>query len=298
MKFTQKQLIEFAQKAGVPVVEVVADDYFTRTGRTPEADDYNLDGALQEVHKAITPILQPTIEAALMNSVDSKVKGKYTGEMYTLLAKESGLTRAELAALPVNEAAKMAFTHITSKLGGDTTALQQEIKDLMKKQTDAIAAIEVDRDNKVNEANQKYINRDIKAFLADNIVGKAPLLETADKGYYSELLMNQLQNKYHLSYDEVKKAVSPFKKDNHAVPALNEAGTSVIDFMKEFEAIAKPAGVWKTDQRSVNPADKMRQQQTDQYKKPEQQVEGPRSRRSSRPTPEQVTAKMKEIEEQ
>lgn len=289
MKFTQKQLVDFALKAGVPVVEVVADD---------AASDYSEDTALQDVHKAVTPILKSKIEADLTTSLEPTLTGKITGQMYGLLAKESGLTRAELEKMKIGDAAQHAFTHIQTKLGGDTAALQQEIKDLMKKQTDAIALVEADRDTKVGEANQKYINRDIKAFLADNVVGKAALLETADKGYYAELLFNTLQSKYHLSYDEAKKAVAPFKKDNHAVPALNEAGTSVIDFMKEFEAIAKPAGVWKTDQRTVNPADKMKQAQTDPYKKPEQQTDGPRGRRANRPTSEQVAAKMKEIEDQ
>ena len=289
MKFTQKQLVDFALKAGVPVVEVVADD---------AASDYNEDTALKDVHKAVTPIIRPSIEAELTTALEPTLTGKITGQMYSLLAKESGLTRAELEKMKIGDAAQHAFTHIQTKLGGDTAALQKEITEMARKHTEAIEKLTKDKDSEISVANQRYTDIGMKDYLNTNIVSKAPLLDTADKNYYTEQLLNVLKTKYHLTYDEAKKAVNTFKKDNPAMPALNESGTAVIDIAKEFEAIAKPAGVWKTDQRQVNPADQMKTQKLDEYGKPALQAEGPRGRRANRPTPEQVAAKMKEIEAQ
>jgi len=286
MKFTQVQLIEFAKKAGVPVVEVVADE---------KDADYNEDTALQDVHKAITPIIKPKIEAEMTSDLETKLKGKHSGEMYSLLARESGLTRAELDKLSIGDAAKLAFTHIATKTGGDTAALQLEIKELVSKHAKALDDARVAAEGQVNEANQKYIRRDINSALAESVIAKAPLLETADKKFYTDMLQKHLEDKYHMTYDEAKKAVNLFKKDNHAVPALNEAGTATIDMLKEFESIAKPAGVWKTDNRQASAAEKMKQAQTQTYSKDTApKVDGMRSRK--RISSEEAVAAMEQME--
>ena len=288
MKFTQKQLTEFALKAGVPVVEVVADD---------KDSDYNEDTALQAVHTAVTPIIKSKLETELATSLEPGIKGKVTGQMYSALARETGLTRAELEKMPIEDAIKHATAHVNSKGDKDTTALRQEITDLIAKHAKDKETALAEKDKEIGAAKQRYTDRDIKAFLADNVVGKAPLLEGADKGFWADQLMAKLQSKYHLTYDEATKAVDLFKKDQNSVPALNAAGTAKINLLDEFKELATPAGVWKKDTRATSPAEAMKKQNTQDSHKPVEAATQRISRRANRITAEQINGKIQEIEE-
>lgn len=244
MKVTQDQLIDLAVKAGVPVVEVVADS---------KDSDYDETTALQAIQAATKELIKPAIESELRTSLETQLKGKFSGETYSLLARESGMTRAELEKLPISEAAKLAFKHLGDKLGGDASTWKKELEDLVETHNKTLTAKETEWNGKISAATQRYVDRDINSYLAENIVGKAPLLATADKAFWAEQLRSHLQSKYHLSYDDAKKAVSTFKKDNIEIPALNEAGTATINLMDEFKGLATKAGVWTTDKRNEKP---------------------------------------------
>lgn len=287
MKFTQDQLKDFAIKAGVPVVEIVAD---------AKDSDYNEDTALQDVHKAITPILKPKIEADLSTSLEPSIKGKVTGQMYSVLARETGLTRSELEKMSVEDAIKHATAHINSKGSADTTALRQEITDLVATHNKNLDALKATHQTELGAAQQRYIDRDIKAYLADNIIGKAPLLEGADKSFWADQLLVRLQSKFHITYDEATKAIQLFKKDQTSVPALNAAGTANINPMDEFKDLATPAGVWKKDMRNNNPGEAMKNAKTEDRSKAGQAVQQI-GRRGTRITADQVKEKIKAIEE-
>lgn len=244
MKFTTKQLSEFALRAGVPLVEIVDDE---------KDSDYNEDVALQSVHAAVLPIIKPAIESELTKSLETSLKGKFSGETYSLLARESGLTRAELEKLPVPEAAKLAFTHLSTKLGSDSEKWKKEMDNMLLTHTKAIEEKDKEHNSKLSAAEKRYIDRDVKAFLLDNVVSKSPLSTTADKAYYAELLHAHLEQKYHVSYNDVKKSVELFMKDNIQMPALNEAKTAAINPLDEFKPLATRAGVWQTDTRHMPP---------------------------------------------
>lgn len=247
MKLTQQQLIDLAIKAGVPHVEIVADE---------KESDFNEDTALQSIHAAILPLIKPGIENELKGAMETSAKAKTRGELLSLLARQTGITRAELEKLGTPEAVEFAFKSVSDKLGGDATKWQQEIQTLMDTHNQSITKIKTEEGAKLTAATQRYIDRDINAYLQDNVVAKSPLLPTADKGYWAEQLRSHLQSKYHLSYDDSKRAVSTFKKDNPEIPALNEAGTGTINLQDEFKAIASRAGVWTTDTRNVKPGAK------------------------------------------
>ena len=271
MKFTAKQLIEFAGKAGVPLVEIVEDESLS---------DYDENTALLSVQTAAKDLLKPAIESELKGSLELAAKAKSRGEILSLLARESGIARAELDKLATPEATALVFKTMSEKLGGDAATWKGELDKLVETHNNSLSTKEKEWNEKLTAATQRYVDRDIDSYLSENIVGKAPLRETADKAYYAELLRTHLQNKYHLSYDDAKKAVSTFKKDNPEIPALNEAGTATINLMDEFKGIATRAGVWETDTRNIRPNGNVRQ--NNQQQQQQQQPQAPQTTKGRR----------------
>lgn len=292
MKFTTQQLTEFALEMGVPAVEIVAD---------AKDSDYNKDTATAAVHASRMEILKPQIEQDLTKTLDAQLKGKHSGEMYSILAQLSGMKRAELEAIvgpdgkqSVKEAAKKAFDAVVAKSGQSAEDTKKQIDELLATHNMAIETLTKTKDGEIATAKQRYTERDIDAYLLDNVVAKASLLPNADKNFYVQQLRQDLQKDFHVSYDEAKKIVELFKKDNPQIPALNEAGTAKISIADRFTGLATKSGALVKDMRHIKPdgqqGEKTAPKPAEQYNRPGQ--------RGKRLTADQITKTLTELEGQ
>jgi hypothetical protein len=266
MKFTKNQLIQFAQSLGVPHVEVVDND---------SDADYKQDDAIALVHANQKDILRPQLEAELKPALEEAAKGKHTGEMYSVLARATGMSRSDLEKIvdegtgkkDINLAAKHAVEQIKSTYGKDTAGLQQQIETLIAQHNKNVEELTKTKDAEINTAKQRYIDRDILNYLHDELVSKTPMPPTADKMFWSNELKRQLQDIYHVTYDEAKKTVDLFDKTNTNVPALNAAGNAKVLPAEIWRDISTRAGIVQQDMRQQRPdpnAGQSRQQQANQ----------------------------------
>lgn len=242
MKATQKQLLEFAQAAGVEAVEIVEDE---------AQSDFNMDTALQAVDSAREGIIRPRIETQLRDTIEKEISGLNGGKLDAWLVEHTGIKRADLKGLTDPQKVKAAKDFLVNQLEGDKQATQAKIEELRStmeaERLEAVRSVEQERD----QWKGKYIDRDLLEALQTELKG-APLPEKLDRSIAAKDLKSHLSELYHIQYNEQTKAIELFDKANTTMPALN--GSQKVKIMDEAKAFFEPRNNWMTDMRGANPA--------------------------------------------
>lgn len=267
MKLTAQQAVTLLTALGVQAAEVVDNE---------TDSDYNEETAIAEVDAARTPFL----EATITNSVKSKLAGMSGDKLTQMLAKQTGLARKEFDGKTDDEKVKIAVEHIKS-LGKET---EQSVSDRINEITNALneehtakyKELETERDTWRN----KYTDRDILAAISKGLE-EAPLSQNFKRDIAASDLKRELQNKYHLQYDEAKGELQFFEKGNPEMPAFNDK-KQPIKILDEAKGYFEPRNGWVTttkEQDAIAATNKMAAQNT-QYL-PQQQQQGPQGQKLS-----------------
>ena len=236
---------------GAPVADIVADE--------KDADqDYSQDEALKAVDESRTAIIEPKLTEALTEKISVAVAGKSAGTVRTILARLTGIKRAEFEGLnSEEEMIQKALEHYSANSSKSTEELRKQLTDVSAAHTKALEDKEQEWGKKVKDAQDKYIERDIDAALAEE-VKKIPR-SGGDPSRQAQLLKTALREKYHLHYDEEKKAVQLRRKDNPDVPALNEAGTLPIGVSDSAKTFLTDMGLVVKDTRHEDPNETLKE---------------------------------------
>lgn len=257
-KLTLGQLIEIAQSAGVPHVEVVDEK---------DADkEYTLEANLSLIDASRGAILKPAYKQELESGLAASITGAKTGNLISALIKEFGIERKELEAITKNPDFKTADLLAkakelsSAKYSQDTEGLRNELTNATTTHQQALEAIKSDYEGRLSSANQKYIDRDIESTILE-VLKDAPLPEKSNRLSLAKQLKAHLNENAHIHYDEVTKAISLRDKANKELPLLTTAKTEIkiLDKAKEFFT---DLGVWQTNTTSINPSDVMNRMQT------------------------------------
>ncbi|RYD50663.1 MAG: hypothetical protein EOP52_13460 [Sphingobacteriales bacterium] len=249
-KITITQAFALLSALGAPVAEIVPDD------KGGDAE-YSQDEAISAIDESRTPILEPKIRESLTDQIQTAVSGKSAGVVRTILARLTGVGRADLEGLSQEEAIQKALEHHTSNSSKSTEDLRKQITDLSAAHTKALEDKDADWGKKVKEATDKYTERDIDAALM-GVVNKIPRTG-GDAAAQARQLKAVLRDKYHIHYDEARNEVQLRKKDSPESPALNDAGTLPLSIADSATAFLKDMGVAASDTRSKNPFDTIKE---------------------------------------
>src|SRR5690606_10438275 len=99
------------------------------------------------------------------------------------------------------------------------------------------------------EWKNKYITRDITSNIRA-MLDSAPIPTRADKNILAEDFRNYLAQKYDLSYDESKRAISLFQKGKgeEKIPAIAN-GNKLVSLEDELRNYFEPRNLWEKDMR-------------------------------------------------
>lgn len=246
MKVTTEQLLKFAQQIGANV-ELVEDD------AQSEFDSNTLLSAIDENRKAI---LKPIIEDELRESVSTAIAGKVGGVLERALVKHTGIAAKELQGMSDTEKIDKAFTHYKSSFDTEKAEFAKQLDEVIANKDNERELQLTDLRTQLEVANQKYIDRDTKEYIA-SILKEAPLPEGADRNVFAGDLLNHIRSKYNVKYDEAKKTVELYSKEKPDMPAMNADKNARIGIIDEAKEYFEPRSLWVKDMRDVNPASKM-----------------------------------------
>lgn len=261
MKLTQSQLIQLVQSAGLKSVEVVEDE---------AQSEFNLDDGLNAIDKSRKSIFEPQLEKDLTENLEKQISGKMLGTIRSMLSRASGLSNRKLeeamqSSGEIEDMVKTAFKHKESTMESAGEDVQKRVNELIEAHTKEKEALTQEFTQKITEAEQKYIDRDINEYLYSNVINKSPLPSTADKLLLTSDFKKHLRDKYNLSYNEAEKMLDLMDKGNAKMPALN--GSVKVDIMNEAQQYFSARGQWQTDNRNENPAKLMENAKgTEDYK--------------------------------
>lgn len=261
MKLTQSQLIQLVQSAGLKGVEVVEDE---------AQSEFNLDDGLNAIDKSRKSIFEPQLEKDLTENLEKQISGKMLGTIRSMLSRASGLSNRKLeeamqSSGEIEDMVKTAFKHKESTMESAGEDVQKRVNELIEAHTKEKESLTQEFTQKITEAEQKYIDRDINEYLYSNVINKSPLPSTADKLLLTSDFKKHLRDKYNLSYNEAEKMLDLMDKGNAKMPALN--GSVKVDIMNEAQQYFSARGQWQTDNRNENPAKLMENAKgTEDYK--------------------------------
>lgn len=249
-KLSIGKALKLLQLLGVPVAELVTDD----KDATPDVKD---DDVISAVDTSRSAILKPRWEQENKDANDAAFKGRMLGTLKSAIARAAGIATKDLDGFDsAEEMIKKALGVYDQKFSSDTQELRDKIKEMETAHTDAISAKEKDWQAKLDEANNKYIERDIDTALAKAI--KAIPRTGGDEMVQALAYKLAARGKYHLHYNEKTQQVEFRKLDNHEVPVMNDANTLAIkpeDDMKEW---LKSLGLAASDNRHQRPDEAQR----------------------------------------
>lgn len=241
-KLTTEQAVKLLQTLGVKGVELVESD----------TDSDFIEAELIDMVDANRGTI---IKPRLMEELESSSRATAVGEARQKIIKSvrdlTGVERKQLEEMDnINDIIKFAVEHTKGLSKGDAEGVRKEIDDILERHNEEKEALVKEWEGKYNDLNGKYIDRDITSYL-QSALKDAPLMQNADKNILASDFKQHLANKFHLSYNEVDKALGFFKKDNPAMPALD--GNKHVDIMKEAQDFFTPRGQWVTDMRNTKP---------------------------------------------
>lgn len=266
MKLTQKQLTDLLQAAGVQHVEVVEDE---------ANSDFSLDDALLAIDSAREHVIRPKIEQDVYDTRISKEIGKLHGTVNSLLVKHTGASRSQLDKINgLDERFDAAYKHREAQTQGSQDEINAKFEEMLRNHEQEKQTITQQYESQLNEARNKYVQRDIQSNLA-TILNSAPLRDGVDRIIAANDFQKHLAEKYDLTYDEAGKKIQLLEKGGNTI-ALNEGKTQAIDIMSEAKNYFTPRALWQEDMRGKNPKQEMEKlQQPKPYEERRQQWEQP-----------------------
>lgn len=253
IKLTVAQATALLKAAGAPVVEIVTDE----AQATP---DFKESAVLAEIDKARMPIIRQQIEQSVKDEVSSSVKGATAGMFKSALVrafKATGISRNELD--KYDDEDKMLedlLGKYNAKFSQDTEQLRGEIKALTEKQSAVIAEKEKEWQEKVKEAQQKYIERDIDEALSA-IVKEIPRTG-GNEMVQARQLKQFLRDQFHIHYDEQKRGIELRDKEKNESLAMNDTKTDWLKVQDVAKSFLSDLGVVATDNRHASAQDAMK----------------------------------------
>lgn len=238
MKLTQQQLIAAVKAMGADV-ELVDDD---------AASTYDLNEVLEAVDGNRSKILQPKWEQEHGENLTAAIKGEQNNRFERMLKNELNTDIKQFKdGMLLEEKLKIAIAGYKDTLQGEEQNTAKKIQELIDSHKSETESLKETYEAQVKSANDKYIGRDMKDYVSTQLKD-IPLNKKMDRDIAMEDFYSHLQNKYHLSYDEAKKAVGFFDKANNAMPVLKN--NMMLDLKDEAKEFFTPRGAWETDTRN------------------------------------------------
>lgn len=217
LKLSSNQAIDLLKTLGVQVAEISAED-------NPE---FKPDEAIATIDGARRKILEPQILEAHKEKLTSETMGRMAGTLRTLVARKTGISKAELEGLKDEEMIEKGLAHYESKMGQDTEGLREEMKKMAESHKNSLTKRESELLAKVEEAENKYKSHFVIESLAEEIKDLT-LTEGTDRIYAAKLLHRELQERAHINFDESTKKTFLRDKTNHELPLYNEGKTAEL----------------------------------------------------------------------
>lgn len=252
MKFTQTQAIELLKSIGVADAALV-----------DEAGDstYDKSQALTAIDASRKEVLKPLIVEDVREEIVTQIAGKQGGILEGLLTANFGISRKEFEGLSDKEKVSKAIEHYKSTLEKDKQETSNRIDEILAASKEREEALVSKYEGELTKAQQRYIDRDIKEFIA-NKLNEAPLPEGANRLLIANDLLTNLRDRYDLRYNEDAKHVELFVKGKPDMPAMNAAKNARIEILDEAKEYLEPRSLWMTDMRSVNAVNAMKGKDT------------------------------------
>jgi|GEM_PF-3769362 len=238
MKLTQQQVLAALKAMGADVELVESDTDAT----------YDLNAILESVDSNRSKVLQPKWEQEHGEKIVTSERGKLGNIIERILKRELKADIKKFTPDMMDEdKIKMAIDDYKATLEGDQQATAGKVTELIEAHKAEVDKIKADYEAQVKSANDKYIGRDMKDYVSGQLKD-IPLSKKMDRDIAMEDFYTHLQNKYHLSYDEAKKAVGFFDKTNPNMPVLKN--NMMLDLKDEAKEFFTPRGAWETDTRN------------------------------------------------
>lgn len=245
-KMTAKQVHELIKQLGVDV-EIVADD---------QADAaFKLEDAITDVDNSRTPILKPTLEAAIKADLTKQLAGKHGGDLRAHLRRLSNnvLKTSDLEGLKDEEALQKFLDTVLGQKDSSLDDIRRQMTEKLAEAEQEKARLLGDKDKEIANLRFEYNEREIDALL------EAALSEVPRTGgdikTQAGLAKTFLRTKFKDHFDETKRTIELRDLANPERPAL--AGNVQVQLKDVMTDFAKGMGILKTDNRTENPNEHM-----------------------------------------
>lgn len=254
IKLTVAQATALLKAAGAPVVEIVTDE----AQATP---DFKEDAVLAEIDKARLPIIRPQIEGEIKDTIIKTANGQTSGAYKSALYRafqSAGVTRPELDKYDdLNKMMEDLLSKHNATFSKDTEALREELKTAAAKHNEALAAKDKEWQEKLQESQQKFVERDIDEVLS-GVVKQIPRTG-GNEMVQARQLKQYLRDQYHIHYDEAKKTIELRDKENKEMPVYaNESKSAFLKAEDAAKTFLSDLGVVATDNRHASAQDAMK----------------------------------------
>jgi hypothetical protein len=278
-KWTIEQLTGLLAVAGVPHVEITDDE---------AESDFDADAALQSIDSVRSQIIAPKLLAEKTGELHKQLAGRINGSLRSQLSQKTGIVARELEGLDSKEMIEKAFGHFLSIAAKDTEELIQERDQLLKDQASREQQLNADWQQKLQQANDRYIAREITEALHKDHREARGLPKDANRLAMAEMFKDVLAKQYLMRYDEETKQVLLYdKQDPEQRVYTNDTKTSYLKPADVMTAHYKKLNLWNEDNRGINPQEAMTQQPLKEYKSRSKAAE------NSHPTDQKNSAMLK-----
>src|SRR5690606_28897442 len=155
MKLTQSEAMELLKSIGVDA-ELVEEQ---------EASEFDMNGALSSIDNNRRGILKPIIEDELRDEITGHIAGKVGGTLERALVSLTGVNIKDIQGIADKEKIEKAITHYKTTLSKEQEEIASQIDEISSANQAAIDALKEEYEQKLQVANQRYIDRDINEFL-------------------------------------------------------------------------------------------------------------------------------------
>lgn len=280
LKLTLAEALALLASAGAPHVEIVekaedSDYVTTKDGATPVTPDT----LLMQVDTAREAIIAPKVIQAKTGEIHSSITGKINGALRSKLSQKTGIPTADLKDLESGEAIEKAYDFLMATVGGDKTTLIAERDTLMTKHATAIQALKTEWEGKVNEVTGRLTEKEIIAKLVKDHNEAKGLPVNANRAALAKQYKAYLDSKAIVKYNEEKDEIELYDKKSPDVRLYtNDSKTAYLKPSDDIKAFYTHMGIWNEDNRTINPADAMKNAAKDGYiptKQPDGTIKGP-----------------------
>lgn len=264
IKLTLKELLSLAQAAGVPPVEIVEkaeeSDFIT----TAESDKpISVDTLLMAIDTERGKIIEPKILQAKTGDIHSTVAGKINNALRSQISQLTGIPTSELKDMDSKEAMKAGLDFYAKTFGSDKEAIKKEMDSIMEQHSKDKQKLLSEKDAEISQWRTKYTDKEVIAKLVRDHNEAKGLPPNTNKAALAKQFRSHLDGIAVVKYNEDADDIELYRKDNPDIRLYtNESKTTYAkpsDFMKPFYS---DLGLWNEDNRHINPADKMKEAQT------------------------------------